>query len=137
MCPSNAERCGISGLRLAGSGKPGAGQCTRRQCPVFDGRCGVFVAPAFAGDADCSRCGPQERVGRCGYRGGEDVEVVVSQMRLFVREEQRDALRWECPQHGGRYKSSLGAVSVLVVMVALSFGIETTFRHVTGKPALA
>ena len=34
-------------------------------------------------------------------------------------------------------KSSIGAVCVLVAMVALSFGIETTFRHVTGEPVRA
>ena len=30
-------------------------------------------------------------------------------------------------------KSSLGSVAVLVVMVALSFGIEAVFRRVTGR----
>lgn len=34
-------------------------------------------------------------------------------------------------------KSSIGAVLVLVVMVALSFGIEATFRHFTARPARA
>jgi hypothetical protein len=31
-------------------------------------------------------------------------------------------------------KSSLVAVSVLVAMVALSFGIEATFRKIGGRP---
>ena len=31
-------------------------------------------------------------------------------------------------------KSSLGSVSVLVAMVALSFGIEAAFRKVSGRP---
>ena len=34
-------------------------------------------------------------------------------------------------------KSSLGAVTVLALMVALSFGIEATFRRVSGRPTRA
>ncbi len=94
-----AERHGRSG-QCAGAGEAGSGQGSGDHSSIVGDSGGVFVGPAFDGEAHGGGGCPQQRVGGGGEAGELGVGVVaVAQVGVFVGEQHPAFVGGQRAQH--------------------------------------